>query len=155
MIFWTKFFGLSLSESTFTQGYSLSSIRKPFESKSTCSLSDWSKSLAIQNKWSIFFSSNRNYPNMIVFVKIIEPKVHKLYLLHHVFLFKLFLHKYSWCVGGFGISHYLAFAWLFERMWMHAKAFFYLHAVFFRLHELAWYSNGSIKRQTFECHSNG
>ena len=80
----------SLSESTFTQGYSLSSIRKPFESKSTCSLSDWSKSLAIQNKWSIFFSSNRNYPNMIVFVKIIEPKVHKLYLFHHVFYLNCF-----------------------------------------------------------------
>ena len=85
----------------------------------------------------------------------IIPKVHKLYIFHHVFLFKLFLHKYSWCIGRFGISHYLAFAWSLKRMRMHANAFFYLHAVFFRLHELAWHSNGSIKRQTFECHSNG
>ena len=33
-------------------------------------------------------------------------------------------------------------------------AFFYLHVIFIRLHELAWHSNGSIKCQTFECHSN-
>ena len=36
----------------------------------------------------------------------------------------------------------------------HANAFFYLHVVFIRLDELAWHSNGSIKCQTFECHSN-
>ena len=29
------------------------------------------------------------------------------------------------------------------------------HIVFIRLHELAWHSKGSIKCQTFECHSNG
>ena len=43
-----------------------------------------------------------------------------------------------WCVARFGISHYLAFAWSFERMRMHANAFFYLHVVFIRLHELAF-----------------
>ena len=30
-----------------------------------------------------------------------------------------------WCVERFGISHYLAFAWPFERMRVHANAFFY------------------------------
>ena len=63
--------------------------------------------------------------------------------------------KHMWCVARFWISHYLAFAWSFERMLMHANALFYLHIVFIRLHELAWHSNGSIKCQTFECHSNG
>ena len=62
---------------------------------------------------------------------------------------------YMSCVARFGISHYLAFAWSFERMQMHANAFFYFYVVFIRLHELAWHSNGSIKSQTFECHSNG
>ena len=64
-------------------------------------------------------------------------------------------YKQLWCVARFWISHYLAFAWSFERMRMHANALFYLHIVFIRLHELAWHSNGSIKCQTFECHSNG
>ena len=59
------------------------------------------------------------------------------------------------CVALFGISHYLTFAWTFEHMRMHANAFFYLHVVFIRLHELAWHSNESIKCQTLECHSNG
>ena len=54
----------------------------------------------------------------------------------------------------FWISHCLKFAWSLERMQMHAKALFYLHIVFIRLHELAWNFNGSIKCQTFECHSN-
>ena len=30
-----------------------------------------------------------------------------------------------------------------------------LHIVFIHLYELAWHSNGSIKCQTFECHSKG
>ena len=55
----------------------------------------------------------------------------------------------------FGISHYLAFPWSFERMRMDANALFCLHIVFIRLHKLAWHSSGSIKRPTFECHSNG
>ena len=55
-----------------------------------------------------------------------------------------------WRVAQFGISHYLAFAWTFERMRIHANALFYL-----RLHELAWHSNGSMKCQTLECNSNG
>ena len=46
--------------------------------------------------------------------------------------------QHMWCVARFGISHYLAFAWTFERMRMHANAFFYLHVVFIRLHELAF-----------------
>ena len=125
----------SLSEITFTQGYSLSSIRKPFESKNTCSSSDWSKSLGIQKKWSIFFNSNWNYPNMIVFVKIIEPKVHKLYLFHQVFLFKLFLHKYSWCVGRFGISHYLAFAWSFFLLSCRFFQFAWVSMIFERVYQ--------------------
>ena len=41
------------------------------------------------------------------------------------------------CVARFGISHYLAFAWSFERMRMHGSAFYYLHAVSIRLRELA------------------
>ena len=49
-----------------------------------------------------------------------------------------------WCVARFGISHYLALAWPFKRMRMHANAFFYLHVVFISLHELAWHSNWSI-----------
>ena len=60
-----------------------------------------------------------------------------------------------WCVARFAISHYLAFVWLFERMRMHAHAFFYLPVVSIRLYELAWRSNGSIKSQTLECQSNG
>ena len=60
-----------------------------------------------------------------------------------------------WCVARFGINHYLACAWSFERMRMHVNAFFYLYVVFIRLHELAWHSNVSIKWQTFECHWNG
>ena len=60
-----------------------------------------------------------------------------------------------WCVVRFWISHCLAFAWSLERMRMHANALFYLHIVLIRLYELAWHSNGSIKCQTFECHSNG
>ena len=46
--------------------------------------------------------------------------------------------KTNWCVSRFGISRYLVFAWSFERMPMHANAFFYLHVVFIRLHELAF-----------------
>ena len=38
--------------------------------------------------------------------------------------------------------------WSFERMPMYANAFFYIHVVTIRLHELAWHSNGSIKCQT-------
>ena len=57
-------------------------------------------------------------------------------------------------VARFGISHYLVFAWTFEWMQRYANAFPYLHVVFNRLHELAWHSNGSIKCQTLECHSN-
>ena len=53
-----------------------------------------------------------------------------------------------------GISHYLAFVWSFERMRMHAHAFFYLPVVSIRLCELAWRSNGSIKSQTLKCQSN-
>ena len=41
----------------------------------------------------------------------------------------------------------------FQRMQMHANAFFYFHSVFIRLHKLAWHSNGSIKCEMFECHS--
>ena len=55
----------------------------------------------------------------------------------------------------FGISHFLVFAWSFERIQMHANAFFYLHVVFIRLHELAWHLNISVKCRMFECHSNG
>ena len=62
---------------------------------------------------------------------------------------------YMWCIARFEMSHYLAFAWTFEHMQMPASAFFYLHVVFIRLHELAWHSNGSIKCQKLECHSNG
>ena len=62
---------------------------------------------------------------------------------------------YLWCVARFGISHYFAFAWSFERMRMHANTFFYLHAVFIRLHELPWHSNGFIKCQACECHLDG
>ena len=59
-----------------------------------------------------------------------------------------------WCVVQFGMSHYLAFVWSFERMRMHAHAFFYLPVVSIRLCELAWRSNGSIKSQTLKCQSN-
>ena len=65
------------------------------------------------------------------------------------------LSLWKWCVARFGISHYLAFAWSFKRMQMHANAFSYLHIVSIRLHELAWRSNGSIKFQTVEFQSNG
>ena len=68
--------------------------------------------------------------------------------------FSISSYKYLWCVARFDISHYLAFAWLFERMRMHANAFFYVHVVFIRLHELVWPLNESIKCQTLECHSN-
>ena len=64
------------------------------------------------------------------------------------------IYVYKWCVAQFGISHYLAFAWLCERVRMYANAFFCLHVVFVRLRELAWHSNGSIKCQMSECHSN-
>ena len=38
---------------------------------------------------------------------------------------KIFHEKcYRWYVAQFGISHFLAFAWLFERIQMHANAFF-------------------------------
>ena len=33
--------------------------------------------------------------------------------------------------------------------------FLYLPVVSIHLYELAWHSNGSIKCQTLECHSNG
>ena len=71
-----------------------------------------------------------------------------------IILWKSWTIVHKWSVARFGIRHDLAFAWLFERMWMHANAFFYLHLVFIRLHKLAWHSNVSIKWQTFECHSN-
>ena len=61
---------------------------------------------------------------------------------------------HMWCVARSGISHYLAFAWSFERKRMHANAFFYLPVVSIRLCELAWRSNGSNKSQTLECWSN-
>ena len=60
-----------------------------------------------------------------------------------------------WCVARFGVSHYLVFVWSFERMRMHANAFFYLPVVSIGLYELAWRSNGSIKSQTLKCQSNG
>ena len=46
--------------------------------------------------------------------------------------------KNNWCVARFGISHYLAFVWSYERMRMDPNNFFYLRVVFIRLHELAW-----------------
>ena len=42
-----------------------------------------------------------------------------------------------WRVARFGISHYLAFVWSFERMPMHANALFYFHIVFY---PFAWVS---------------
>ena len=59
-----------------------------------------------------------------------------------------------WSAAQFVISHYLAFAWLFECMLMHANAFFYLHVVSIYLHELVGHSNGSIKCQMLDCHWN-
>ena len=38
---------------------------------------------------------------------------------------------------------------------MHPNAFLYLRVVSIRLHELPWHSKGSMKCQTFGCHSNG
>ena len=35
---------------------------------------------------------------------------------------------HMWCVARFGISHYMVFAWSFQRM--HANALFYLHIAF-------------------------
>ena len=63
--------------------------------------------------------------------------------------------QHVWWVARFVISQYLTFAWSFKRMRMHTNAFFYLHVVFIRLHELTWHTNGSIKWRTFESHSNG
>ena len=60
-----------------------------------------------------------------------------------------------WCVARFSISNYLAFAWSFEHIQMHAHAFFYLPVVSIRLYELACRSNGPIKSQRLECQSNG
>ena len=61
-------------------------------------------------------------------------------------------------VARFGIlyvmRHQLAFTRPFEHVRMHANAFFYLHVASIRLHELAWHSNGSVKCQMFEYHSN-
>ena len=59
------------------------------------------------------------------------------------------------CILPFGISHYLAFLWLFECMQMHANNFFYIHVVSTRFYPLAWRSNGFIKFHTLECQSNG
>ena len=59
-----------------------------------------------------------------------------------------------WCVGRFGISHYLPFVWSFERTRTYANAFFYLTVVSTRLYDLAWRSNGSIKCQTLEYQSS-
>ena len=61
---------------------------------------------------------------------------------------------YRWCVVRFGISHYLAFLWLFGRMKMRTHAFFYLPVVSICLFELAWCSNGSVKSQTLKYQSN-
>ena len=60
-----------------------------------------------------------------------------------------------WCVARFGISHYLAFVWSFEHIWMHANFFFFVHVVSICLYELVWRSNGSIKFPALEYQSNG
>ena len=63
--------------------YSLSSICVPSESKNRYSLSDLNFSLAIQ-KMANIFHSNRISVNLIVFVRIIQTKVHKRF--HHLHL---------------------------------------------------------------------
>ena len=45
--------------------------------------------------------------------------------------------KHMWCVARFKVSHCLTFAWLFERMWMHANAFILLSC---RFYPFAWFS---------------
>ena len=52
-----------------------------------------------------------------------------LQLIHFNRYFLIIWVLYLWCITRFGISHYLAFVWLFECMQMHANAFFYLHVV--------------------------
>ena len=52
-----------------------------------------------------------------------------LQLIHFNRYFLIIWVLYLWCITRFGISHYLTFVWLFERMQMHANAFFYLHVV--------------------------
>ena len=51
-------------------------------------------------------------------------------------------------------SLFWGFVRSFKGMRMHANAFLYLPVASFRLYELAWRSNGSIKSQMLECQSN-
>ena len=92
------------------------------------------------------FTTDANYFWRYIYVYILHYNIYYINIIDNI---------YMWCVARFWNSHYLAFAWSFERTRMHANALLYLHIVFIHLHELAWHSNGSIKCQTLECHSIG
>ena len=63
--------------------YSLSLIRVSSVSKNRCSSSDSSISLAIQKMINIFHNNGNSF-DMIISVRIIRPKVHKLVLIQAV-----------------------------------------------------------------------